>query len=163
MFLWSFGCGYALNSLLDLGIERDFKGDIMDVTYFFAQPILILSILSILNLNFFGEIVAVLTDEGVYTKKNFIDWNDITEIVFHSHEFSNTRHPKPTSFSYTEIFTTKGVRKIYQLPLWFLIKAKKYSSAKCKVKIDKDYISLFGMLIAIPPVMLILLKLDFTF
>lgn len=161
VYLWMAGCIFILNHLLDLGIKTDFFSDITVILDLSAEPILVLVILSIINLNFFGEVVAVLTDEGVYTKKEFIGWDDITKIVFHSHNPLCFRYPEPANFSYTEIFTTKGVRKVSQMPLYFFIKAKKYSSAKCRIKMDKGYLLIAYLFLLMPIVGGILYKLGF--
>lgn len=163
MFLYSLGCVYVLENLLGLGDGRNYKQDLTSIFGMCIEPIIILAILSILNLNFFGEIVAVLTDEGVYTKKHFIDWNDITEIKFYTPEMPG-KNLTPTSFAYTEILCLQGTRKIYHMPLWFLLKAKRFNKQiKLRIKIDNWYI-FFGVVgILMPPSMLILSKLGFTF
>lgn len=158
LVLWSIGCIYALNILLDLGVE--IKEDTLIIIKLLFQPILIFSILSILNVYFFGKTIAVLTDEGVYTDKQFIEWTDIVEIKFYTPEMPG-KNLTPTSFAYTEILCTQGTRKIYHMPLWFLLKAKRFNKQiKLRIEIDKWYI-FFGVVgILISPLMMILRKFN---
>ena len=151
------------NILLGVGTENNIKQDAIELVYIFWKPITIIAILSILNLKVFGKTVAVVTEEGVYTDKQFIPWEDIIEIKFFTPELPSLKGFHLTSFSYTEIFTTQETCKVYQMPLWFLIKAKRFDrQIKCGIKIDKWYIILGAFAILLPPMMIVLKKLGFN-
>ncbi len=158
LFLWVDIVVVAGDALFDFGVEPDIKQDVIDLVSIFLKPIIILAILSIFNLKLFGKTVAVVTEDGIYTDKYFISWEDIHEIIFFTPEIPSLKFRHSTSFSYTEIFSTQGTCKIYEMPLWFLFKAKRFDrQIKCSIKIDKWYIIL-GVFVVLMPILMMVLK-----
>ena len=104
----------------------------------------LLLILSILNTKFFGKIVAVINDDGVYTNQMFLKWDNISEIEFFPRVI---KEHHIDDCAYTKIVSAKKVYNVAHMPLYFLLKAKRYNP-KIKIKINKKTI-LFYMILSL--------------
>lgn len=104
-----------------------------------------LLVLSILNIKFWGKTVAVINDDGVYTNQMFLKWDEILEIEF-SPRILIDRHVD--DYAYAKIVSTKKTYKIAHMPLYFLLKVKKYNP-EIKMKFNKRAIRFYAILFLI--------------
>ena len=104
-----------------------------------------LLVLSILNVKLWGKTVAVINDDGVYTNQMFLRWDEILEIEF-SPRILIEKHVD--DFAYAKIVSTKKIYKIAHMPLYFLLKVKKYNP-EIKMKFNKRAIRFYAILFLI--------------
>ena len=133
-----------------------------EVLAFFLHAVfqfeLLLLILSILNTKFFGKTVAVINDDGVYTNQMFLKWDKILEIEFLPRVIMKYRID---DCAYTKIVSGKKVYKVAHMPLYFLLKAKRYNP-EIKIKINKKiilYYMILSSLWIIVPIVISLIDL----
>lgn len=140
-------CGLVMSVILDVGAERDLKQDATELMIIFCKVVIPLLVLSLLNTKFFGKIVAVVTEEGVYSNQFFLKWEDIFEVKFHLPGVpTRTRLP---DYSYTEIISSQGTYKVAHIPLLFLFKVRKYN-VNTRIKIEKWWIAVAVIAIIAP-------------
>jgi hypothetical protein len=108
-------------------------------------------ILALLNRKYFGKILCVLNEHGIYHENGFIYWSDIDKIVYTPSSpglYRWSRFP-----SYVEIHTKSKVIEIDRAPSYLLFRAKKLHS-KLKVGINKSdfwfLIIMFTVFLLIP-------------
>ena len=128
---------------------REVQQEEKEVLAFFLRAVfqfeLFLLILSILNTKFFGKTVAVINDDGVYTNQMFLKWDKILEIEFLPRVIMKYRID---DCAYTKIVSGKKVYKVAHMPLYFLLKAKRYNP-EIKIKINKKIIRGYIIFISI--------------
>lgn len=96
----------------------------------FALPFLILSIL---NDHFFGKVLCVVNQEGIFGEQGFVGWDETQKIEYEI-DFPTKAQMKS---SYVRIVTQKENIEISHMPLRFLRKARKYDP-KIPVSISKS-------------------------
>lgn len=120
-----------------------------ELSAFFLRAVfqieILLLILSILNTKLWGKTVAVINDDGVYTNQMFLKWNEISEIEFVPRVIN---YRDADDCTYTKIVSAKKVYKIAHMPLYFLLKAKRYNP-EVKTKINKKIIRGYIIFISI--------------
>ncbi|MBR3979253.1 MAG: hypothetical protein IKJ94_06495 [Oscillospiraceae bacterium] len=113
----------------------------------FTLSILIIPcvILSVLNRFFFGKIICVLNEEGIYYTDGLIKWDDILGIRYHI-TFLGRTHFQPAC---VDIACKKATIQIKSAPLYMLSVAKKYNP-DINIKKDRMIWILVASVIVIP-------------
>ena len=113
-------------------------------------------LLSLLNRFFFGKIVAVVSEKGLFVDDQLIRWNDIQRITYHP-EISGRYK---LSYTYATVFVKPSGKAEYTLevlhfPLYGLKKIKKYNP-DIKIRLGKN--GLFTILfVALTPTVIALI------
>lgn len=125
-----------IGSLLKYGLLiLDYDGLIFLVFTF----VFILLILSYFNGKFLGKVVAVINENGIYTKDEYISWNKIKGVCYHTPiPLSRTMNKYEIYCSLT-IFTDNNEYKILHAPHKMIRCIKKYIP-DVKVKRDNELI-----------------------
>lgn len=82
-------------------------------------------ILSALNRRFFGKIICVINENGIYYKDGLIKWNDIIKIEYEL-QFPGRGIQKESRFCHAVIYTKKDKIKLFHAPVFFISKVKKH-------------------------------------
>ena len=98
-------------------------------------------IASVLNRYYFGKIVCVVNEHGVYYEDGFIYWYDIEKIEYTIAQFGTHISYSP---SYVEIYTKEKEITINHAPLYLLSRAKKLRK-DIKVKLSRFSIWCFSL------------------
>ncbi len=145
VFSFSAGDFNLSNWISDLFISAE-------VCLIFAIPFVILSIL---NKRFFGRIICVVNENGIYYKDGLLKWNDIIKIEYEI-QFPGGVVKKENLFCHAVIHTRKEKINLIHAPMFFISKVKKHQpSLDAKVsKSSKWMIGCILVLLAIAPPML---------
>ncbi len=93
---------------------------------------------SIFNRSFFGKIICVFNDQGIFFESFFLKWNEVEKIVYHPQLPSKSG----IEYNYATIYVTpEGQRKynhdVFHFPVYGMKKAKKYNPG-IKTSFDKS-------------------------
>ena len=116
-------CVLTILFLLDKFIVSEGLPIVVACTIICLALVIPFIILSILNKKYFGKVLCVLNEHGIYYENGFIYWSDIDKIVY---EPSSSSLYKWRRFpSYVEIHTKSKVIEIEHAPFYLLSRAKK--------------------------------------
>lgn len=115
---------FVMNVILKINLGTSMQQELIVLWNIFYKLEVPLLLLSLLNTKFWGKIVAVVTEQGVYTNQFFLKWEEITQIKFHPPELPSRTH---FDYSYTEVISSKGTYNVAHMPLLFLFVAKKHN------------------------------------
>lgn len=107
----------------------------VEVCFAFSIPFVILSIL---NQQFFGKIICVINENGIYYQDGLLKWDEILKIEYEI-ELSGGVVKKENLFCHSVIYTRKDNIKLIHTPLFFISKVKKYNPS-LDAKISKNSI-----------------------
>ena len=91
-------------------------------------------VLSILNRRYFGEIICVINEHGIYYENGFLYWSDIDKIVYECPTLSKRFRYDPCC---VEIHTKNKTEELIHAPLYLLFVAKRVEK-NVNIKLSKE-------------------------
>ncbi len=101
-----------------------------------------LGVLSVLNMLFFGEVICVISEEGLSYKGVFVRWEDVLYIEHRLLEHTKREHYP----CYITLVCPEEKISVTSAPFFVCLFAKKYKSG-IKIKPDKMLLFYFGCII----------------
>ena len=109
----------------------------------FAIPFIILSLL---NRRYFGKIICVINQAGIYYKDGLIKWEDISKIEYEI-ELPGGVGKKENLFSHTVVHTRNQKITLIHTPIFFISKVKKHKPS-IDVGVSKNSKWMLGFIVA---------------
>ena len=116
----------------------------VEVCFAFSIPFVILSIL---NRRFFGKIICVINENGIYYKDGLLKWDEILKIAYEI-ELPGGVVKKENLFCRSVIYTRKEKIKLTHTPMFFISKVKKYNPS-LDAKVSKKSKWMIGFIIVL--------------
>ena len=146
---------FTISAITDgSGTKFNETSDMLDAVFMILKILIFPVVLSVLNRYVFGEIICVLDNVGINYSGGFIRWDSITDIVY------VIDFPDKVSFGccYARVIGKDINIKIYSVPAFLLLRAKKYNE-NIKVRYSKWSIAMLVTYAVVPSIIIAIIFL----
>lgn len=140
-------------------VFSEFCKNMVELFLCFFIFIVFFAFLSLLNRLFFGKIIAVLNDDGIYLENTFLSLGNIQKIEYTPHYI--TKSPNGKTFATFFVKTPENPEysiDVLHFPLYALFKIKKYNP-EIEIKLSKDGIFNIWFCILMPIVLSVIISI----